>query len=439
MPGEPSRSTLIDVTNQQLHSFLSGRLEGSSPDQLCDIISARSLQLRNVAKPYGTPTPASRKAVEAGSVTLADGVVLQVDEVEREFTLAISTRFGIDEIQAFVLLRSFLYNEGLSNNGGSTDKGVVDELIAAITPFYYSERLFVLRALIPLFRAHENTGDSIHAVATKCLPRILQDSHQFALDLITEYLHKTEMDIPEVLHADARIASRWAKQNMKEQLVTLEVLFWTVWGYVPCDGPLVVRIFEAAYNTNLGSSQKNSTLLLDDEGNQLQHDCAALWILVTVEVLELEKVAEDGGIEISATPSDKTFYPSSPESLRRIHEIVTSNLSSQHACTHLAWAFVLSRLTSKAGQLKEIPESYRGFLDSLHPHHNRSKEREPSHVLMARAAFSPEAGLFKLLLTLLTTSPLFVTSVAWKTGSTVTDPNAIAFRSVLKGFGHCNG
>ncbi|KAG2343590.1 hypothetical protein BDR05DRAFT_933045 [Suillus weaverae] len=434
MPGEPSRSALIDVTNQQLHSFLSGRLEGSSPDQLCDIISARSSQLRNVANPYGKPTSASRKAVEAGSVTLADGVMLQVDEVEREFTLAISARFEIDEIQAFVLLRSFLYNEGLSSNGGSTDKSVVDELIAAITPFYYSERLFVLRVLISLFRAHENTGDSIHTVATKCLPKILQDGHQFALDLITEYLHKTETDIPEVLHADARIASRWAKQNMKEQLVILEVLFWTAWGYVPCDGPLVVRIFEAAYNTNLGSSQKNSTLLLDDEGNQLQHDCAALWILVTVEVLELERVAEDGGIEITATPSDKTFYPSSPESLRRIHEIVASNLSSQHACTHLAWAFVLSRLTSKAGQLKEIPESYRGFLDSMHPHHNRSKERELSHVLMARAAFSPEAGLFKLLLTLLTTSPLFVTSVAWKTGSTVTDPNAIAFRSVLKGF-----
>ncbi|KAG2356946.1 nucleoporin subcomplex protein binding to Pom34-domain-containing protein [Suillus spraguei] len=434
MPGEPSRSTLIDVTNQQLHSFLSGRLEGSSPDQLCDIISARSSQLQNVANPYGKPTPASRKAVEAGSVTLADGVLLQVDEVEREFTLAISARFGIDEIQAFVLLRSFLYNEGLSSNGGSTDKGVVDELIAAITPFYYFERLFVLRILIPLFRAHENTGDSIHAVATKCLPKILQDGHQFALDLITEYLHKTEMDIPEVLHADARIASRWAKQNAKEQLVMLEVLFWTVWGYVPCDGPLVVRIFEAAYNTNLGSSQKNSSLLLDDEGNQLQHDCAALWILITVEVLELERVAEDGGMEISATPSDQTFYPSSPESLRRIHEIVTSNLSSQHACTHLAWAFVLSRLSSKATQLKEIPDTYRGFLDSLHPHHNRSKEREPSHVLMARAAFSPDAGLFKLLLTFLTTSPLFVTSVAWKTGSTVTDPNAIAFRSVLKGF-----
>ncbi|KAG1853079.1 C2 domain in Dock180 and Zizimin proteins-domain-containing protein [Suillus subluteus] len=175
----------------------------------------------------GTYSSRPRSTInEAGSVTLADGVVLQVDEVEREFTIAISARFGIDEIQAFVLLRSFLYNEGLSNNRGSTDKGVVDELIAAVMPFYYSERLFVLRALIPLFCAHENTGDSIHAVATKCLPGILQDSHQFALDLITEYLHKTEMDIPEVLHADARIASHWAKQNMKEQLMTLEMLFY---------------------------------------------------------------------------------------------------------------------------------------------------------------------------------------------------------------------
>ncbi|KAG1805664.1 uncharacterized protein BJ212DRAFT_1390868, partial [Suillus subaureus] len=97
------------------------RLESSSPDQLCDIISALHTG-----------------AVEVGSVTLADGVKLQVDEVEREFTLAISARFGIDEFQSFVLLRSFLYNEGLLSNGGSTDKGVVNEFIPAIIPFYFS-------------------------------------------------------------------------------------------------------------------------------------------------------------------------------------------------------------------------------------------------------------------------------------------------------------
>ncbi|KAG0700385.1 hypothetical protein DFH29DRAFT_1080709 [Suillus ampliporus] len=174
-----------------------------------------------------------RKAVETGSVTMPS--CCKSTKWRGSSSLQSVHGSELTKFRLFVILRSFLYNEGLSGNGGSTDKGVVDELIAAITPFYYSERLFILRILIPLFRAHDNTGDSIHDVATQCLPKILQDGHQFAIDLITEYLDKTEM-------------------------VMLEVLFWTVWGYLPCDGPLVVRIFEAAYNTNLSSSQKNRVL-----------------------------------------------------------------------------------------------------------------------------------------------------------------------------------
>jgi nuclear pore complex protein Nup188 len=83
--------------------------------------------------------------------------------------------------------------------------------------------------------------------------------------------------------------------------------------------------------------------------------------------------------------------------------------------------------------MNEVPDSYRSFFDSTLAPPTRGKEREPIHVLMGRMALSNGVGLFKLLQTLLTSSPLFVTAMAWKTGSTVTDPNAIAFRSVLKG------
>jgi len=215
----------------------------------------------------------------------------------------------------------------------------------------------------------------------------------------------------------------------------LEVLFWTMWGYVPCDGPLVVQIFEAAYDTNLGSSQQNGMLLLDEESVQLQQDSAAFWILITIEVLELETVAEPGSVEISANPTRRDIYTSSPDSLKRIHELVTSHGDSQHACTYLAWAFVVSRLSSTVADLEEIPDTYRPFFELLLPNLTRSysKDREPTHVLMSRTCLEPDVGLFKLILTLLTNSPLFVTAVAWKTGSTVTDPNAIAFRSVVKG------
>ena len=52
---------------------------------------------------------------------------------------------------------------------------------------------------------------------------------------------------------------------------------------------------------------------------------------------------------------------------------------------------------------------------------------------MTKTCLDPDAGLFQLLITLLTNTPLFVASLAWKTGSAITDPNAVAFRSVLKG------
>ena len=94
---------------------------------------------------------------------------------------------------------------------------------------------------------------------------------------------------------------------------------------------------------------------------------------------------------------------------------------------------MLSRLHSKARDIKEVPESYHSFLQSTLVNPGRRKEREPTHMLMARIALSDDVGLFKLLLNLLTSSPVFVTAVAWRAGSTVTDPNVIAFHSVIKG------
>ncbi|KAG8219037.1 nucleoporin subcomplex protein binding to Pom34-domain-containing protein [Butyriboletus roseoflavus] len=436
MSGESlHRSSLIDITYQQLHTFLTGRRDGGSAEQISQKLTPRISQVRDVSKPYGKPTPESRKTVESGTVTLPDGCILQVDDVSKEFTIALSSHFEIDEIQAFILLRSFLFNEGPSiSSGSSSDKSLVEELIAAITPFYYSERLFLLRVLIPLFRAQENPADPIHAVAAKNLPNILPDGRAFADSLVAAYLQRTQESIPNTFSEDSRAASRWAKQNSREQLAMLEVLFWTMWGYAPCEGELVVKLLETAYNTNLGTSQQNSTLLLDEEGMQILQDIAGLWMLITIEILELERVAEPDGIEISAAPADKTFYTASPDSLKRIHDLVTSNPGNQHACTYLGWAFVLSRIGAKITDMKEVPDSYHSFYDSTHTHPSRGKEREPTYVLMGRVALSNEVGLFKLLHNLLTTSPLFVTAVAWKTGSTVTDPNAIAFRSVLKGF-----
>ena len=410
--------------------------DGVSLQKIKEYLTPRQGPLSSVKDTFGQPLDASRKKVESGSVTLPDGVVFRVEEGDKEFIFAVSSRFQIDEIQALIILRSFLYNQGMPPISDTTSSSnMAAELVDAISAFYFSERLHTFRVLIPLFRAKENSEDFLHPVALEFLPKIVPDGPKFAQSVIDEYLRKTKEKLPEKLNEDPKGATLWAKQTMKEQLVLLEVLFWTMWGYVPCSGPLVESIFSAVYSTALGTSQINNTLLLDEESVQLSQDCAAIWILITVEVLELESLGEPDTIELSDTPSRPDVCHASPESLKRLHDLVTMNTGSQYSCTYLAWTYVLSRLSAKAAETPDIPASFKSFFDYINPPLTRSytNDRESIHLQMVKTCLDPDVGLFSLMLTLLTRSPLFVTAVAWKTGSSITDSNAIAYRSVLKG------
>ncbi|KAJ7455948.1 nucleoporin subcomplex protein binding to Pom34-domain-containing protein [Mycena galericulata] len=438
MSGESSkRSNLIDVSYSQLHAILSGQQDGTTIDQIIEYVTPRLEQLRNIAEPFGRPSDASRKKIDGGAAVLSDGVTLRIEDADKEYVLAVSAKFQIDQVQALVLLRSFLYNKGLPPSvGASEDSSLVDELLVAITPFYFSERLSVLRILLPLFRAKADPDDPLCEFASTFIPTLIPDGSKFAETVVAEYTRKTRFRVPETMNGNPRGAARDAKQNSAEQLVLLEVLFATMWDYVECDGPIVIKIFEAAYDTKLGSSQLNAPLLLDDEAMQLGQDIAALWTLIMLEVLELETLADPSGlIELSANPREKDVYTASPSSLQRIHELVTSNDDGQYSCVYIAWAFVLSRLAAAVAELDEIPATYRPFFESILPHLSRaySKDREPAHVIMARTCLMPNAGLLDLMLSFLTNTPLFVASIAWKRASAVTDPNATAYRSVFKG------
>ena len=101
------------------------------------------------------------------------------------------------------------------------------ELVDAISAFYFSERLHTFRVLIPLFRAKENSEDFLYPVAFEFLPKIIPDGPKFAQSVIDEYLRKTKEKLPENLN-DPKAATLWVKQMLKEQLVLLEVLFWTM-------------------------------------------------------------------------------------------------------------------------------------------------------------------------------------------------------------------
>ncbi|KAH9062300.1 hypothetical protein EDB87DRAFT_336049 [Lactarius vividus] len=431
------RSKLIDVTYQHLHLLLSGNDANTTPDQAEEILQARIHTLKDLQNPFGKPNPDSRKRVDSGSVTLRDGVLVRVEQADKDFIFAISTRFNIDEVEALVLFRSFLYNEGnvlqeLESNG---DDAFVKRVVDAFSMFYHSERRCLARLLIPIFRAQEHEPSFFHSQAANILPQIIPNGPAFVRDVVTYYVDKTRAPLDEASANDPRLASRRAKENLRDQLVLLEVLFWAMWSFVPRQGPIVVKIYETAYETNLGSVQHNATLLLDEEGARLQQDCAAVWLLLMIEVLELETFSDNGNPDVSGPPSAEGMYTSHPDSLRRIHELVTSHGDSNYAAVYLGWTLIVARLETAVLTLDECPPSYRSFFDSLDIQRGRpfSKNREQVHTLMLQRVLDPSTGLLNLLLSLLTTTPLFVTSIAWKTDSSISEPNAVAYRSVIKG------
>ncbi|KAL1721708.1 nucleoporin subcomplex protein binding to Pom34-domain-containing protein [Schizophyllum commune] len=355
-------------------------------------------------------------------------MVLTADKNDIKAATTISAKFDIDQVQALILLKLFLYNGGL-HQASDADVADIDD---RFTPFYYAERLHLFRCLIPLFREEVNEEQWLYSVSSRFMPRLVPDARAFVESLIAEFEAKLRAPVPKAMAGNVKDATTWAKQNAKEQLVLLEVLFWAMFGSVPRDGPTVERIYRSAYSTMMGTDQANETLLLDAEGQQLRQDMAATWILITIEVLELENFADPTFLEISDNPANQESYLASPESLQRIHKLVLEGDNSMFSLTYMAWALVLTKLAEKMQSMKQVPSKYAPFLQTLVTG-NAPKDREPVPATMARKVL--ESGdLFDMLRMLLTTSPLFVASLAWRRDSSVTDTNPIAFRSVLKGF-----
>lgn len=408
----------------QLHEALCGHSDSIAPSQVRGHLEARKSCLQNVCGSiFGKPSPEARKQVKSGSVTLPDGVTLPIGEAE-EYVLAISDKYQIDEVQAFIFFRSFLYNRGLPPSTKATSAEMVQELVELIADFYHAERLSAIRVLGPLLGAfNHGEDDPLYDIAKEFLPTIAPESSEFALQVLDTYASKTRQVIAT---NDPKEAVEAVRLSLLDQLALLELFFWLMWGYARCTGPIIAKAFETAYETQLGTV--TPTLIPNEQNTSLMQDCASLWILITIEILELENLSD--GTDISAVDNP---YLASPESLEKIHAIVTGSTNGQFACTYLAWTYALSRITAMLSTMDAIPPSYQNLATMLNI---GNAYAEPLHVQMARVCLHPDVGVFSILHDILTNSSLFVISKAWQANSPISVPNAVPYRSTLKGKHH---
>ncbi|KAH7107260.1 hypothetical protein BKA62DRAFT_682861 [Auriculariales sp. MPI-PUGE-AT-0066] len=424
---EDGASNLIDVSFQTLHGMLSGQIEGTSPEKIALALRLRKAKFTKCVAPFGPPSAASKAKVESGSVTLDDGVKITIDAADKPFVYAVSKRYMLDEVEALVLLRSFLYNQGVPVSSEP------DALADAIAEFYFTERLSVVRCFIPLLSARENAQHPLQNVSESFLKDVITNPAAFIDTLLTEYARRAKQELtPEILRA-ASVATAWAKQLAREQLAMVEVVFWLLWDLVPSTSLTAVQIFKAAYDSDLGKKQLYSAMLLEDEGRQILNDLECMWTVVLIESLNLEQVLDDDA-DISLASATSPILMAAPQQLVVIQQLVFSatQTDARYGPIVLAWCTILYRVRTMLDSLDSVPDVYERFvhLTGALP---GSDPPVPMYQHLLMWTLCAEVDVLGRLKDMLTNAPLFVTSVAWCTGSSLTDPNAIAFRAVVKG------
>lgn len=366
-------------------------------------------------------------------MTLPDGVTYSVQSADKPWVFGISSHLQIDQVHAFILLRSFLYNRGvpasLVEGEGSAEDDIRD-LVEAITPFYHHERTHVYRCMIPLFRNRDDESHPIHGVCEEFFKGFVASEQDFVLDIITGYVGKLLTPLPMHLTATVDGAKRAAKQTLRESLYLLELLFWALWSFCPPSPVITSQVISTLYSTNMGRdiSEDLELYLADEDSNQIRDDATVFWLLVSLEVLELEQLlsqAASTSLLSSDTIDEGKHYWKDPDTLTKLHQDITSHPSSQFSIIYLAWSLVLTYIISQPN----LPSTYMPFIQLITPHNHQ----DPIPQLMLKTALEPEVGTLELLLKILNESPIFVTTAAWRTGSCVTDPNAVGYRSIIKG------
>ena len=426
--------TSTDSTYNEIVALLSGRRDALRSEQLHEIVEARANQLKRIiSDPFQPPSDASKKKVESGVVEFPDGSKAEIGEAEKSIVFAISDHFQIDQVEAYTLFRLFLYNEGITNvlDDDTDREQLVAKIIAEITRFYYNERLNVTRTVTALLKCQKEPGDPFNKSAQVILEKVITNRTEFASKILNEVTRKARLSMPTYAAKTPRAASSWAKQNAKEQLVLVETLFWLLWDYVPLTARLVFDIYGTAYDLNFGYDQANSTSMLDDEGQQVLRDLAVLWVLITIEVLELE-TAPSTITELPNYRDEAGALYTDPAMLLHVHYLVTENPSTGHMCTMLAWAFYIKAVSDAARTMANKPALYEEFLKETKVTVALKKGEKEAHAQLAALCLQPESGLFSFMQDMLKSS-LFSRPTATKFNSAVSEPNDVAFRALLKG------
>ncbi|PWN52879.1 hypothetical protein IE53DRAFT_242900 [Violaceomyces palustris] len=444
------------VSFRDVYEHLELARQSRDPAELKSLLLARASKLRSCSSPFPPPSEASNVKISSKALQLDDGSRFVLSDQQRDLCELISQRYLLDEVESFILLKSFLESEdksldqllksksdqgdkkGRNSSGPSvgtsgSSQDLIADFLDAFNVFFFEERLYVLRCVAALLRIAEDDQHELFHVAIDTLALFADEP--FGLRCLNRFRDMTQEPLPEQVRDVPRYSTFWAKQCLREQLALLEVVFLLYYGRLQPSAKFVTRCLEVLESTEVGRQQANAGFF-DVESAELVLCIGHLIVLICVESLGLED-AMDGIPILQENETGSGRLVDEPATLERALDLLEqTGHDPTRAPLLLAWSLILNRIDSALAQdqaerqadgVEDIPAPTMDLAKAV----ATSDAGPPLWQRLAEAAFSPDMALFDSMISILS-SPLLATSNS-TAALAVSVPSALAYRAVFKG------
>lgn len=377
-------------------------------------------------------------------------MTLTVDEDQKDLCLKISERYELDEIEALILLKSFLQSEDRSldaltastasfaqsaplstNSRGKRKQGIgedwIQELLDAFNVFYFEEQLYLTKCVSALLRIAEDGFHEYHSVAQDAMGKF--GSLTFGEQCIRTFQTLSQRPLPGWARDAPRYSSYWAKHGLREQIALLEVVFLLFYSHVSADASFIVSILRLIHQTDLGQRQANEAFF-NSESAELLRTIRQLLVFIAVETLNLEQTLDGYNLLQQADVLAITQSPDKLNEALELLELIATD--AERAPILLAWSLVLQKLEQG---LEDATDPSAGLLtaslENVAAVITPEDGREPVWTRLANAAFSPSMDLLPAMSRMAKSPMMSIASSDLQVEVSVA--SSLAFRAVFKG------
>ncbi|ELR15921.1 nucleoporin, putative, partial [Acanthamoeba castellanii str. Neff] len=235
----------------------------------------KSLQAQLLDKNYKR---ASLEKVRSGKVELG-GKVQTINASERDFVAKLSKRLDLDAVEALKIFRNFMKYEATGRFEYDAETSLRE-----VMRHYYRERQALLKCLSAIFRI--SMADQDNAPVEEAQQRLSDPKNKLDRRMLEQFINLS--DEPEARQDQ----EAWAKNNLEEQSLCLEVLFLYFYCREPVFEPETILSYARYLKKHIAWDKIHP--LLGEESRPLMNRICVQCVLILLALFGLETIVEDG-------------------------------------------------------------------------------------------------------------------------------------------------